>query len=223
MKNTLTNKTASGLSKNNTMEKTQVSDVAQGLRDLLGNELKDILWAEKALTKGIPKMIKNATSEELITALENHLDETTNHVTRLEEIFASLDMKVVSKKCDAMEGLLKEANSIMEDTEKGVVRDAGIILAAQKVEHYEIATYGTLLAFATALGENEAADLLEETLNEEKGADETLSEIAMDINVEALNAGDENENPKGDKNMNDQKEIKTGSTTAKRQLQSKGK
>jgi len=161
------------------------SDAAQGLRDLFVDELKDIYWAEKELTKAIPKMIKNATSPELVEALTGHLEETKEHVTRLEEVFSSIGEKAVAKKCEAMAGLTKEAEEIMKDTEKGVVRDAGIISAGQKVEHYEIATYGTLASFARTLGENEAAELLEETLNEEKGADKKLSEISDSINVDA--------------------------------------
>ena len=161
------------------------SDAAQGLRDLFVNELKDVYWAEKELTKAIPKMIKNATSDELVEALTGHLEETKTHVTRLEEVFSSIGEKAVAKKCEAMAGLTKEAGEIMEETEQGVVRDAGIILAGQKVEHYEIATYGTLASFAKTLGEDEAASLLEETLNEEKAADEKLSEISDSINVDA--------------------------------------
>jgi len=163
------------------------SDAAQGLRDLFVDELKDIYWAEKELTKAIPKMIKNATSDELIDALTAHLEETRNHVTRLEEVFSAIGEKVQAKKCEAMAGLTKEASEIMESTEKGVVRDAGIILAGQKVEHYEIATYGTLASFARILGEETAVSLLEETLNEEKVADEKLSEISDAINLEAAN------------------------------------
>ncbi len=186
MKNT-TNK----IPQNGTQKKTATngvktkSDAATGLRDLFEAELKDIYWAEKALTKAIPKMIKNATSEELIEALKGHLEVTIEQVSRLEEVFASIDLKPVAKKCEAMAGLIKEAEGIMTDTEKGVVRDAGIILAGQKVEHYEIATYGTLASFAKTLGEDKVASLLEETLNEEKEADEALSEIAQTINVEA--------------------------------------
>ena len=161
------------------------SNAAQGLRDLFVEELKDIYWAEKALTKAIPKMIKNATDENLREALTGHLEETKQHVTRLEEVFSSIDEKGVAKKCEAMAGLIKEAEEIMEATEHGVVRDAGIILAGQKVEHYEIATYGTLFSFANILGEDEAAALLEETLEEEKAADKKLSEISDSINVDA--------------------------------------
>ena len=160
-------------------------DAAAGLRELFVDELKDIYWAEKELTKAIPKMIKNATSGELAEALTGHLEETKNHVTRLEEVFSCIGEKAVAKKCEAMAGLTKEAGEIMEDTEKGVVRDAGIILAGQKVEHYEIATYGTLASFAKILGENEAVSLLEATLNEEKTADVKLSQISDSINVDA--------------------------------------
>jgi ferritin-like metal-binding protein YciE len=164
---------------------------AEGLRDLFIDELKDIYWAEKALVKALPKMAKNATTENLITGLVNHLHETEEQVMRLEKVFALMGEKAVAKKCDAMEGLLKEGESILEDTEPGAVRDAGIILASQKIEHYEIATYGTLVAFAGTLGELEAAELLKETLNEEKQADATLTDAAYNnINFEA-EQGDE--------------------------------
>ncbi len=162
------------------------SDAAQGLRELFIDELKDIFWAEKALTKALPKMIKNATTDELVEALKAHLDETKNHVTRLEQVFEAIGEKAVAKKCEAMAGLIKEAGEILESTEVGVVRDAGIIAAGQKVEHYEIATYGTLCTFAKTLGEDKAASLLAETLNEEIHADEKLSAIAeASINLEA--------------------------------------
>jgi ferritin-like metal-binding protein YciE len=168
------------------MKKT-TSKTAEGLRDLFEDELKDIFWAEKALTKAIPKMIKNATSEDLVNALQQHLEVTKGHVERCEQIFDQLGMPARGKKCEAMAGLTKEAEEIMEGTEEGVVRDAGIISAAQKVEHYEIASYGTLCAFAKTLGENEVANLLEQTLNEEKEADETLTKIAeASINEEAM-------------------------------------
>ena len=161
-------------------------DTAQGLRDLFVEELKDIYWAEKALTKAIPKMIKNTTAPQLIEALTGQLEVTKEHIARLEEVFSSIGEKAVAKKCEAIEGLTKEAEEIMQDTEKGMVRDAGIILAGQKVEHYEIATYGTLCTFAKTLGENDAASLLHETLEQEKEANEKLSEIAESfINAEA--------------------------------------
>lgn len=172
--------------------KTQQSQEATGLRELFQDSLKDIYWAEKALTKALPKMLKQATSEELIAALTDHIEVTQEQVTRLDEVFASLNMKPQAKKCEAMEGLIKEGNEIMESTAEGVVRDAGIIAASQKIEHYEIASYGTLCAFAKILGESEAAEMLLESLNEEKEADDKLSEVAEgSINLQA--AGEEAE------------------------------
>ena len=173
MKTTTSSKTTSGKEK--------------GLQQLFQNELRDIYWAEKALTKAIPKMIKNATSEDLKEALENHLEETKGHVERCEKVFELLGKPASAKKCEAMAGLTKEAEEIMESTEDGMVRDAGIISAAQKVEHYEIASYGTLCAFAKTLGENEVVKLLEKTLNEEKEANDKLTQIAeSSVNEEAL-------------------------------------
>ena len=156
------------------------------LMKLFEEELKDIYWAEKALTKAIPKMIKNATSADLIEALENHLMETEEQVKRAEQVFELTGKKAVAKKCEAMEGLIKEAEEIMEECEEGAMRDAGIISAGQKVEHYEIASYGTLRQFAETLGLSGAVTLLEETLNEEKIADEKLTEVALSaVNAEA--------------------------------------
>lgn len=156
------------------------------LMQLFEDSLKDIYWAENALVKALPKMVKKATSEELNEALTSHLEETKAQVSRLEKVFSLIKVKAEAKKCDAMEGLLKEAESIMEECEEGSMRDAGIIAAAQKVEHYEIATYGTLRQFAETLGLTEVTTLLETTLQEEKEADLKLSEVAMDaINVDA--------------------------------------
>jgi ferritin-like metal-binding protein YciE len=157
------------------------------LMKLFEDELKDIYWAEKALTKALPKMAKNATSDELVEAIENHLEETENQVQKVEQVFEVLGKKAVAKKCEAMAGLVKEAEEIMKNTEKGAMRDAGIISAAQKVEHYEIATYGTLRTFAQVLNLNEAVSLLDEILDEEKNADQTLTQIAEStINVQAM-------------------------------------
>ena len=157
------------------------------LMELFEDELKDIYWAEKALTKALPKMAKNASSEELVNAIEEHLAETEEQVTKVEQVFEILGKKPVAKKCEAMAGLIKEGEEIMKDTEKGPQRDAGIISAAQKVEHYEIASYGTLRTFAQTLGLEDAASILEEILDEEKNADETLTGVAESvINVEAL-------------------------------------
>ncbi len=152
---------------------------------LFEDELKDIYWAEKALTKAIPKMIKKATSDELIDALTSHLTETEEHVKRVEQVFESISKKPVAKKCEAMTGLLKEAVEIMESCEEGAMCDAGIIAAGQKVEHYEIASYGTLRQFAETLELTEATELLEQNLNEEKAANEKLSEVAVNVVNEA--------------------------------------
>ena len=165
---------------------TKASMQHSQLMKLFEDELKDIYWAEKALTKAIPKMIKNATSPELIAALTSHLAETENQVLRLEDVFASMGKKATAIKCEAMDGLIKEAGEIMEECETGAMCDAGIISAAQKVEHYEIATYGTLRQFAETLGLTEAVALLEATLIEEKAADVKLTEVAVSaVNVEA--------------------------------------
>ncbi len=174
-------------SSNSTAEATQ-NGTAQSsqLMRLFEDELKDIYWAENALTKAIPKMIKNATSKELIEALTNHLTETEEHLERLVKVFKSIDLKVEAIKCEAMAGILKEGEEIMEQCESGAMRDAGIISAAQKVEHYEIATYGTLRQFAETLGLKEAVGFLQKTLDEEKAADSKLSEVATNsVNAEA--------------------------------------
>ncbi|WP_428982612.1 ferritin-like domain-containing protein [Pedobacter rhodius] len=144
------------------------------------DELKDIYWAEKHLVKALPKMKKAATSPELAAAFEKHTQETQTHIETLEQVFSLLEEKAAAKKCDAMAGLLEEASSIIEDTDAGtMVRDAGLILAAQKVEHYEIATYGTLKVFAENMGHNDVADLLGQTLDNEKATDVALTECAV--------------------------------------------
>lgn len=170
--------------KNTTMATTKTpaqTDTVQesALNELFIDELKDIYWAEKHLAKALPKMAKAATSDKLRTAIENHLAETENHVTRLEAAFESINEKAVAVKCEAMAGLLKEGDEIVAETEKGsITRDAGIISAAQKIEHYEIASYGTLKTLASVLGYQEAAELLDSTLQEEKNADSLLTKIA---------------------------------------------
>jgi len=162
------------------------SNAASGLTELFEDGLKDIYWAEKALTKALPTMVKNASSVELKDAIDNHLTETEEQIVRLEQVFKVIGQKPTAKKCDAMEGLIEEAKGMLEETEIGVVRDAAIIAASQKIEHYEIATYGTLRQFAETLGLPEAATLLEQTLDEEKGADKILTEVAVNaINLEA--------------------------------------
>jgi len=149
------------------------------LEKFFTDSLKDIYWAEKHLTKALPKMQKAATTEELQNAIGEHIAQTEGHVTRLEEVFELFGNKAVAKKCDAMEGLIKEGESIVEETEDGTMtRDAAIIAASQKVEHYEIATYGTLVQLAKAIGNDEAAGILQLTLEEEKQTDAGLTEIA---------------------------------------------
>lgn len=153
-------------------------NAAKRLEDLFEDGLKDIYWAEKALTKALPKMSKNASDPQLKQAIADHLVQTQEHVKRLEESFTAIGKKAVAKKCDAMEGILKEGDGILEETEPGAVRDAGIIAAAQKVEHYEIATYGTLAAFAKVLNQKDALKNLLKTLEEEKKCDALLTSIA---------------------------------------------
>ncbi|HTB51574.1 MAG TPA: ferritin-like domain-containing protein [Ferruginibacter sp.] len=149
------------------------------LQEFFHGELKDIYWAEKHLVKTLPKMAKAATSQELRDAFNQHLEVTQGHVGRLEEVFNILGYKPQAKKCEAMEGITKEGEEIIADTEKGTAtRDVGLIFAGQKVEHYEIATYGSLTQLAKTLGHDEVANILHSTLQEEKEADEGLSGIA---------------------------------------------
>jgi ferritin-like metal-binding protein YciE len=165
------------------------------LTDLFVDELKDIYWAEKHLVKALPKMQKATNSEELKQAIEEHIEVTNEHVSRLEQAFEMLGKKAMAKKCEAMEGLTTEGQRIIEETDAGTsTRDVGIIMAAQKVEHYEIATYGGLIQLAKTLGHNDIADLLVPTLNEEKEADEKLTDIAENnINYEASMENEEDE------------------------------
>ncbi len=164
---------------------------AQGLQGLFEAELKDIYWAEKAILKSTPKMVKNATSEELIAALQNHIKQTEGQIVRLEKVFEAIGIPAKAEKCEAMDGLIKEAEEMMEEMDPGMVRDAAIIASAQKIEHYEIASYGTLSSFAHTLDKMDVYDLLEETLDEEKETDSLLTEIAeSSINYEAME-GDE--------------------------------
>jgi len=152
------------------------------LEEFFRDELKDIYWEEQQLVKTLPKMAKAATGGELKSAFTQHLEVTKGHVSRLEQVFGLLEQKPQAKKCEAMEGITKEGSSIIEDTDAGTAtRDAGLILAAQKVEHYEIATYGGLAQLSRTLGFDDVAELLEQTLNEEKDADESLTELAESI------------------------------------------
>jgi ferritin-like metal-binding protein YciE len=166
----------------------QTAPVKDGmLEEFFHGEIKDIYWAEKHLVTHLPKMKKAAHSAELQTAFADHLETTKGHVARLEQVFEILGYKPQAKKCDAMDGILKEGASIIEDTEKGTAtRDVGLILAGQKVEHYEISTYGGLTQLARTLGHNDVAEILATTLGEEKDADELLSSIAENaVNYQA--------------------------------------
>jgi ferritin-like metal-binding protein YciE len=150
----------------------------KNLEDLFHETLKDIYYAEKKLVKTLPKMAKKASSPDLKSAIQEHLAETETQVQRLEQIFEAMGKRAVSKKCEAMDGILKEADEVTSEIEDERALDAGIISSAQTVEHYEIARYGTLVSWANELGMSDAAGLLEETLEEEKAADQKLSGLA---------------------------------------------
>ena len=163
------------------------------LNDLFEDTLKDVYFAENEILKALPKMAKKATSEDLQQAFNDHAEETKGQVKRLDQIFKLLGKKPEGKECHALKGLVKEADELMETAKGGPVLDAGLIAAAQAVEHYEMARYGALSAWAEQLDMEDAAELLEETLDEEKAADEKLTELAEDINPEAENDEDEDE------------------------------
>jgi len=185
MAKTATRKTAP---KKTSAKKTTTTAMPDSmLEKFFQDELKDIYWAEKHLVKTLPKMKKAATSAELQAAFDEHLNVTKEHVARLEQVFEMLGKKAQAKKCDAMAGITEEGEGIIEETEAGTAtRDVGLILSAQKVEHYEIATYGGLAQLAITLGLDDVAEILRTTLEEEKEADETLTGIAEnDINYEA--------------------------------------
>ena len=165
---------------------------AHTLEDLLVETMRDTYNAEKQLVKALPKMAKAANSDELRTAIEDHLEVTRRQVTRLERVFKELGVAVRGKHCVAMEGLIEEGKEMIEEDHDPEVLDAGLIAAAQKVEHYEIAAYGTMRTWAEMLGHSKAAQLLEESLNEESEADEKLSQLAMTtVNVDAEDGSDE--------------------------------
>jgi len=168
----------------------------ESLRDLYIHELKDLYNAENQLVKALPKMAKAASSEELRRGFEEHLEQTRGHVQRLEQIFESLDESPKGKKCAGMEGLVKEGSEVMEEDFEGAVMDAALIGAAQRVEHYEIAAYGTASEFAKILGESEHVTLLEETLQEEKETDGKLTELAKEINPQANQGAQKSKQPK---------------------------
>lgn len=159
------------------------------LENLFVHELKDILSAEKQLVKALPKMAKGATSEALRASIEEHLDQTKEHVNRLEQVFASIDKAPRAEHCKAMEGLVAEGAELLEEDGDPTVKDAALIAAAQRVEHYEISAYGTARTLAELLGNDKAVELLQQTLDEEKETDQKLTELALsEVNVEAQEA-----------------------------------
>ena len=158
------------------------------IEELFVDELKDLYSAEKQITKALPKMAKATSSPELRTAFETHLEETQGQIQRLDQIFEILAKSPKGKVCNGMKGVLEEGSEVLEETEKGVLRDAALISAAQRVEHYEMAGYGSVREYAKLLGQNEIASLLDATLAEEKAADKKLSVISKQVNSEAKKA-----------------------------------
>ena len=163
----------------------------ESIRELLMEEMRDLYDAEKQLVKALPKLAKTATNDELREAFENHLEQTRGHVERLEQAFELLDGKARSKSCAAMKGLIEEGKETMQEDLSGALMDSAIICAAQKVEHYEIAGYGTVSAWARSLGLDEVAELLEATLSEEKEADEKLTRVGGEVLIEAEASAEE--------------------------------
>lgn len=174
------------------------------LQEKLVDEIRDLYHAEKQLTKALPKLVKAATHEDLREAIETHLDETREQVTRLEEVFSALGEKVRAKNCPGMAGIIEEGAALIQDCPDGAVLDAAIIAAAQRAEHYEIGAYGTCVAWARLLGLDEVVSLLEQTLEEEKLADKKLTALAeQGVNLSALNEGrdEEQEGEESDEEM----------------------
>ncbi len=169
-------------------ESDKSSEHRENLNKIFIDTIKDMYWAEKHLSKALPKMAKAAGSQDLKAGFTEHLEQTKGHISRLEKCFEVIGKKAQAKKCEAMEGLVKEGEEAIEEYKQGPGRDAALIVAAQKVEHYEISGYGSLHAFAGLLGYTEAADLLAQTLQEEKDTDVKLSDLSDNINQAALAA-----------------------------------
>jgi ferritin-like metal-binding protein YciE len=157
----------------------------ENLKELYIDELRDLLDAENQLVKAIPKMAQAATSPELRSGFEHHLEQTRNHVSRLQQILEGLGESAKGKKCKGMQGIIAEGKEIMDEDFEGAVMDAGIISAAQRVEHYEIGAYGCVREYAQLLNDNQAVSLLEQTLEEEKATDKKLTELSQTINRQA--------------------------------------
>ena len=165
----------------------------ESLQELFLDELKDLYSAEKQISKALPKMMRGASAPKLKEAFQSHLQETAGQIERLETIFEMLKKKGTGKTCEGMKGVLSEGAEVLEETEKGDVRDSGLITAAQRVEHYEMAGYGGVREYARLLGQKEIAALLDATLKEEEAADKKLTLIAKEVNSAALNGSAETE------------------------------
>ncbi len=180
--------------------------------DLFLDELKDIYSAEKQAVRAYPKVSKKVSSEELKAALQQHLEQTKNQVERLDQVFEILEKRAGGKTCEAMKGLIEEAQEDLEEIERGPVLDAALIGGMQRMEHYEIAAYGTVIALAEAMGQTEIQQLLEQTLQEEKETDEKLTQVSKQVNAEAI--GGENEDESNDAEEDEEQE--TASKPAKK-------
>lgn len=204
--------------------KTMTERKSGVINELFGHQLQDIYWAETAIDKFMPEIVSEVTSGDLRSTLEEHMKITKGQIKRLETVFGILGSEVKGEKCDGMQGLIDEAEKIIDEAQQGMVRDAFIIGAVQKVEHYEMASYGTLKAIATIIGEFEVASLLGETLEEEREADMKLTEIAENlVNIEAASESgeleeeedfeesDEEEDPGMDEEEEDEEEFERGS------------
>jgi ferritin-like metal-binding protein YciE len=182
------------------------------LKELYLDELRDIYSAEQQLTKALPKMAKAANSEELRSGFEEHLEQTKGHIQRLEQIFERLDEKPTGKKCKGMQGLIEEGQEMIKDDDlEDEARDAGLISAAQRVEHYEIAAYGTVRTFANILKDEEAVSLLESTLEEEKETDQKLTQLSEHINLEAADEGEMGDSEEMDTEEEEVGQMRTAS------------
>src|SRR5215203_7386495 len=191
---------------------------AESLHDAFLDELRDAYDAEKQLIKALPKMAKAAESDELRTAFETHFEETQGHAQRLEQVFASLEEKARGKHCDGMAGIIEEGKAVMEEDFEDATMDACLIASAQRSEHYEMAAYGTLVAWAKAMGHGDAAGLLQQILDEEKAADEKLNELAEGgINQQAVaRATDDDSDQEEEEDGSAARKRAGGGTTAKR-------
>lgn len=187
------------------------------LDDLFLHSLKDIYHAEKQILRALPKMAKQASSEELSNALLTHRDETAGQVERLEQVFELLDKRARGVPCEAIQGLIEEAKEVMEEAEEPTVIDAAILASAQAIEHYEIARYGTLRSWAQQLGHEDVAKLLEETLGEEKKTDALLSSIALESVNATAESGEETEDEDGDAARGSSRSKSTGRKTGSQQ------